>query len=471
MISIYSAASAVVHRGRARPAAPALARPFLAALVVLLASVAGAPAQSAPSGAAAPEDLEGLVSHALSVHPSIHAAHARVEAAQAAIGPAGALPDPMLGVGVMNVPLGGRDPDDMGSMTMATVGVGQSIPYPGKLALRRRVAELELAAAEAHLEGARWAVRQGVMDAYAELAFLERALEIVGRNENLLSNFIRVTESRYGVGTGSQADVLKARVEASRLAEEAVALTERRRAALARLNAALDRPSEAAVPEPRIPRRIARAAVAEDPREIRFASAALGSRAASSPLPALDELQERAVRENPMIRMHEAMIEAQAARVELARKEHLPDFDVSLQYGARGGASDVVSAMVSVPIALRRGQKQDLLVKQAEAELAALRAEHHEKANEIRAAVAGAYADLEQDRAQLALFVKSIIPQGRAALESATASFQVGRVDFLTLLENQTTLYNYETAYHSAIARFTERVAELERTLGQEILR
>jgi outer membrane protein TolC len=220
-----------------------------------------------------------------------------------------------------------------------------------------------------------------------------------------------------------------------------------------------------------VPERVARAAVPDDPREIRFASAALGSRAAGSPLPPLAELQERAVRQNPALLAQQAMIAAQTARVELARKEHLPDFDLSLQYGQRSGRSDLISAMVSVPIPLRKGQKQDLGAKEAEADLAALQAEREEAANRVRAEVAGAYADLERERARLALFVKSIIPQGRAALQSATAGFQVGRVDFLTLLDNQATLYGYETAYHQALADFARRLAELERTAGGEILR
>ncbi len=66
--------------------------------------------------------------------------------------------------------------------------------------------------------------------------------------------------------------------------------------------------------------------------------------------------------------------------------------------------------------------------------------------------------------------MKSIIPQGRAALESATSSFQVGRVDFLTLLENQATLYNYETAYYRSLTTFAARLADLERIVGKEIL-
>ena len=109
-------------------------------------------------------------------------------------------------------------------------------------------------------------------------------------------------------------------------------------------------------------------------------------------------------------------------------------------------------------------------LKQAQATLSALQAEHHETANALRAKVAELYSGLEQDRSQLALYVKSILPQGRAALQSATAGFQVGRVDFLTLVDDQATLYNYETRYYRSLTSFAEKLAELDRTVGKEIL-
>ncbi len=165
------------------------------------------------------------------------------------------------------------------------------------------------------------------------------------------------------------------------------------------------------------------------------------------------------------------MIEAQAARLELARKEILPDFDVSLQYGQRDGRPDMISAAVSVPLPINRRRRQDLEVKAAEAELAAAEQARHEARNAVRLEVARLHAELERDRTQLALYVKSIIPQAQASLASATAGYQVGRVDLLTLLDNQTTLYNYEAAYHRLLTDFAQKLAELERTVGREVLR
>jgi outer membrane protein TolC len=435
------------------------------ALVAPCVSYAQEAAPTAPSDAAA---LDSLVAQALASSPGTRAARDRVEAARAAVGPAGALPDPMLAVGITNLPV--SDPGFSDFMTMKMVGIGQTLPYPGKLALRRRAATAEIGAADADLAAARLKVEAEVKQAYYELAFYDQALAILRRNEALLADFTKVTLARYGVGTGTQADVLRSRVETGRLAGEASRLVEERRAALARLNAALSRPSDTPVTRPAVPQRIARAAVAGSAAGIHFASAELGARASDSPLPSLADLQEEAVRSSPEIQHHEAMIAAQAARVELAGKAYLPDVDLSLQYGQRAGNTDMVSAMVSVPIPLHKRSKQDLEVKQAQATLSALQAEHHETANALRAKVAELYSGLEQDRSQLALYVKSILPQGRAALQSATAGFQVGRVDFLTLVDDQATLYNYETRYYRSLTSFAEKLAELDRTVGKEIL-
>lgn len=425
-------------------------------------------ARPAPPLSAA-ESLDSLVARALGASPSVRAAQARADAAAVRVRPAGARPDPMLMAGIVNLPV--SDPGFRDEMTMKMVGVAQTIPYPGKLPLRRQAARDEAVAAGAMIDAARLEVAQEVRAAYYQLAFLDRAMEVLENNRTVLQSFVAATESRYGVGTGGQQDVLKARVELAGVANEAAELTEERRAVLARLNVLLDRPVDVPLPAAAVPERIVRAAVAADPAQIRFASSALGSRAEGSPLLPLAELQDRAVRSNPELRAQDAMIAAQAARVDLAAREHLPDFDVSLQYGQRSVGSDMLTATVSVPLPINRRNRQGAELAATRADLAALQADRAAKANEVRAEVARLVSELERDRTQLALYVRSIIPQGRASLQSATAGFQVGRVDFVTLLENRSTLYEYETAYHRALTGFATNLAMLERVVGGEVLR
>jgi cobalt-zinc-cadmium efflux system outer membrane protein len=375
----------------------------------------------------------------------------------------------MLMAGVQNLPV--TDPGFSDFMTMKMIGVGQTLPFPGKLSLRTRAAEYEVAAATARLNEAGLTVAREVRSAYYDLVFADRAFDIVRRNQEMLAALVPVSEAHYSSGTGNQTDVLRLRVEAARLADDATLLTEERRATLARLNAALTQPSDAAVTVPTLPERIARLAVRDSATRIRFVSSALGSRVADSPIPSVDSLQAIAIRQNPSLRAHEATIAAQATRAELAGKEHLPDFDVSVQYGQRDGFSDMVTATVSIPLPLQKGRKQDAELAEARSELAALAAEHHTMRNELAAKVAELHSALERGRSQLALYVKAILPQARATLSSASAGYQVGRVDFISLLEAQATLFEYETQYHRALTDFAKTLALLEEQVGAEVVR
>lgn len=455
------------RRASPRRAGRAVARLTTAALVAgaALASPAAAGAQAAGGS----DSLDSLVAWAVATSPMVRTAAARAEAARQRIAPAGSRPDPMLMLGVQNFPL--SEPGFGDFMTMKMIGAAQTIPFPGKRALRTRVAERERDAAAAALAGAKLDVASAVRSAYYDLVQLDRTLEIVERNQRLLVDVGRVTEARYGAGTSEQVAVLRIRVEAARLAEEAVAVVERRRAALAQLNAALDRPSDAPVRDPSIPPRIVRAAVADSAAAIRFVSSSLGARAADSPVPSLDVLQAMALRNDPGLRAHESLIAAQLARAELARKEHLPDFDLSLAYGQRDGLSDMVTAAVSVPIPIQRGRRQNAAVAETRAELAAMEAERLQRRNALRAEVARVHGELERTRAQLALYVKAILPQGRAALTSAVSGYRASRSDFLSLLDAQGTLFAYESTYFRLVSDFAISLAELERLVGEELVR
>ena len=100
-----------------------------------------------PSRAVA--QLDSLVALAVADGPSVRAARERLSAARARIGPVGALPDPMLSVGIMNVPV--AEPGLGDFMTMTTVSAQQSFPYPGKRSLAGRASELDARAAERRL--------------------------------------------------------------------------------------------------------------------------------------------------------------------------------------------------------------------------------------------------------------------------------------------------------------------------------
>jgi outer membrane protein TolC len=436
--------------------------PFAA--VVACASLAIAQ----PTRPVASSDLDSLIRVGLQANPSIHAAAHTQAAARARIGPSGAWADPVLGLGLTDLPI--ARPGFYDSFTMKVIRVTQTVPFTGVPAARGRVAEREAEAVSHRVEEIRLETVAQIKDAYYDLAFVDRALTIVRRSHEVLVDLAHASEARYGAGTGSQQDALKARVEAARLADQAVTLSQDRVAALARLNAALDRPSDTPIDSPSVPVRIVRAALPDSTTGVSFVSPALGAAAAHSPLPALRDLQDDALQANPTLREHDAMIAADAARLDVARRGRIPDVDFSLEYDQRSGFPNFVTAMVSLPIPIHTGRKQGEMVNEARSQLAADDAQHHAQTNDIRAAVAGQYAEVERARTQLALYASAILPPARATLQSATASYQAGRGDFASVLLAQATVFQYDTEYERALTDFAKGLAKLEQTVGREVV-
>lgn len=367
--------------------------------------------------------------------------------AVARIRPAGALPDPTLSAGYMSGFLrppffpSGSTPD-----AFRQFGVTQEIPYPGKLSLRTRIATAETDVARWQYEGARVDLIAELKAMYLEYRLADRSLAIVRRNKTLLEDMQRIAEARFAVGQGAQQDVLKAQLEVSMLLER-ITMLEREKVALqARINGLLYR-------EPGTP---------VDP--------ALTYEAA--PLPGdVAELRRLAEQRYPALLRDERRIARSEQAVALARKEVLPDFGVNVttqkftngmpwMYG--------VDLMIKLPIFWER--KQRPMIAEAAAGLEASRRMRDNTRAIAVATVDEQYATAMSSQRLLALYGQSLLPQARLTFESAQTAYQVGQVDFLSLLTNFTTILNYELGYERQTAQLHQALARLEPLTGLPLL-
>lgn len=398
---------------------------------------------------------DSLVSRALSENPRLRMAIARASAARSRIGPAGAWSDPMLMAGLQNIPLsdeadaGHGAPSGADPMSMRMVGVTQMIPYPGKTSLRRSVAREEAEMQDARAEMIRREIRLEVRHAYVDMLAARMLLHIVERQRAVAGGVVPAAEARYVSGTAPQADVLKARTDAALLLEERNALVEAELAAVARLNAVMGDPGGAPPPTDSLPTNL-------------FAARSL---------PTLDSVRASAVQANPRVRERRALISALVAQAELAKRDHLPDLEVSVQYGQRTGRPDMITATVGVPLPVQRGRKQSATARAAQLDVAAAEAELRAEENAIGSEVARAYAAVERQRANLDLLERAIVPQARATFASASASYQSGRGELLGVLDAMRALFAAETMRVRTLAELAKSLAELQALAGEEVVR
>jgi outer membrane protein TolC len=387
--------------------------------------------------------LEAVVRRALQANPEILAAGARVAAAAERPPQARSLPDPKLegmlrNVDVTDFSLG----DEM--MSLAGVRYTQALPYWGKRELRGAAAERGIDVAEARLDLIRRRVVRDVATAYFELEFIDGAMAIVEETRNFLSDLEQTAEARYAVGEGIQQDVLKAQVEISVLLNRLVLLEQMRDTAETRLNRQLDQPASLTLPSPQ-------------------------------PVPApawtleLASLEAEAIESSALLRERARQVEQQEAALAVARREVKPDWMLSGAWMTRGSLPDVWEVNVGINLPIYRGTKQDRAIAEADFELAARQLDERDAGNVVAAAVRDQFLRADRAVRLTQLYSEVIIPQATLSLESATAGYEVGRVDFLTVLDNVVTLLTYQLEYQRQRADFLQAIVALEEHVGRSL--
>jgi outer membrane protein TolC len=388
------------------------------------------------TGEIAPPALEQMIAEALEKSAELAALREQIRAAEAMIAPVGALPDPMASIERM-------------PMREVDVGLSQGMPGAGKRRLSREVQREEVSRLRAEYAEKRNHLVRQVKQAYYAVQYLDEALEIAEKSKTLAEDLLKTAEAMYATGKGLQQDVFSAQVQLSRMVEMLVVMRRERSAAAARLNGLLYRPPSQSIP--RLPR---------------LAASVL-------PLDA-ERLQRRSKEENPRLLEVRAAAAQAEKREELAARGLRPDFMFMLKYRIREsalmesmGGGDPWSASVgmSLPWLFRR-EKVDKEVEAAGAELKAARMEVSAAENNLASGIEEMVLEIRRSEEQIALLDSGLLPQAEGAFASSLTAYATGRVDFLTVLENQMNLYNLQVERAGLVAQHEKGLAEVEYLVG-----
>jgi len=388
--------------------------------------------------------LSSLIEEALGNNPQIKQFQSSWQAAEAAVPQAGAWMDPRINLNIMNIPVRtfdlGQEP-----MTGKQVLVTQNIPFPGITGLKEDISAQSSFQAENYFADIRNNVIYQLKTAYYSLFYIDKALEITGKNKTLIEDFVKIAESKYSTGQGLQQDVLKAQVELSKLLERLIVLKRMRSTTQARINTLLNRDTRTPIGP--------LAEVTEKPFSY-----------------SEEELQSTALSRRPMIQALDAGVKKAQLKHELAKKDYWPSFNLGAGYSQREDRRDFISGMFSISLPIFAGRKQSKKVEQTTFEINAATERYNTVKNDIYFEVSDIYAKIDQNAELLPLFAQGIIPQAAQSLQSAIAGYQVNKVDFLTLLNNQLTLFNYEMDYYRVLSEYRQQISRMEWIVGIELM-
>jgi outer membrane protein TolC len=388
--------------------------------------------------------VDDVVRTALAKNPAVRSAAHTVSAERAKVPQASALPDPTFGIGWMGNPrpfsVQTGDPSSYRS-----VSAMQMLPFPGKRNLRGQIAGKEADASQWDLEAVRRRLVSDLKAAYYDYWYYDKAIRTTQENRDLLTRLSQIAEARYRVGKGMQADVLRSQVEISMLLQKVTTLEQQRVTAQARLNTLLARDPDSPLPP---------AADIVGPSPLNYS---------------LEELYKLARENDPEYQRMQKMVERYQLAMNLAHKDYLPDLSVGYMYEQRPAMLDMhgFTFTVNIPVFYKSKQREE--VRQAKEEQLSASSARDNRQNELYFDLKQNYLAAKASENLLKLFSQAVVPQSSLALESSMSAYQVGNVDFLTLIGNFTTVLNYQTDYYRELANYQKSLARIEAVTGAEL--
>jgi len=394
-----------------------------------------------------PSSLEEMLIYAALNNPELRAAFEEWKASLEKVPQLRSLPDPKLQYGYFI-----RKVETRVGAQRQKFGISQSLPFPSKLHLKADAALEEAEKKRQNFELLKLNLLTSVKKNYMEYYYITQAIKITGENIQLLKQMEGVAQTAYKVGKAPFSSVIKAQLELGKLENRIQSLKDMKRPQEAKINALLSRSTLEPLPMPKLPVDVL--------SEI-------------SP----NKSSRLLLDHNPELRILELEIARNKTLVSLAKKNHLPDISVGLDYIDTDDAmmSDVtdsgknpILAMVSISIPLWF-HKYKAGVREAEANYQASLDKRKNRENQLVAELDMAhFAARDADR-KINLYKNTLIPKAREALEVARKAFTTGKGDFLELVDSERALLEFDLNLERARTDKGKYLAEIEKLTGKNL--
>ena len=334
------------------------------------------------------------------------------------------------------------------AFTDQMVSVEQAIPITGKNLLRARVAAADAVAIFEQARREQLDVLAKARASYFRLANAYAQLELNRKNLVSLRQIAEVSRSRYEVGKANAAEPLAGEVEASKLLESEQDILRNLSAEQSQLNVLMNRDAFAPLGQP-------------DQTEMRSLKNA-----------PIENARALMIANRPEIKIAQAKTDMEKSRLELSRRNWIPDPTITVQtqrYNDSRQAASELDAGVSFTVPWVNPRKYSAAVREAKENLAAAQQGFERTNAESLGLLRDALQKIHTAKHHADLFRDKLVPQARQAFEANQFSYETGKASFLEWITAQRNLRDLEAMGQQHIADYYAALAELEAVVGADL--
>jgi cobalt-zinc-cadmium efflux system outer membrane protein len=414
---------------------------YIWVVVLALASGSIAQTQTHREMNGTPTSLASLVAEAQTKNAQVSSAEHAWRASTYLAQQATTLPDPQLTVQDFSVgsplPWAGFSNSDFANVA---IGASQDLPYPGKLKLRGVAAEREAESQKAQIEVVRNNIVDQVKSAYLRLAYLHQTINLLDRNSKVLDTLIQTEVSRYSVGQGSQAGILRAQLEHTKLLRETTMHEQEMGQLEATLKSLLHRSQDSAdiVPELLQP---------------------------TSRPPLQQETMSLVASQNSTLMADRATVVQQDARLQSAKRGTKPDFTVGYMF-QQTGLSFRDYYVATFNVRFPRKKRVDAEIAEAAEMLERSRADADGDQQQQLAEAQKETIATQSSAELMKEYQQGLIPQAESVFQAELTAYQSNREQISAVLTALMDRIAFEHDYQQALLDHEMALARLETLTG-----
>ena len=396
------------------------------------------------------DSLDRLIQSAIEVNPKIQMLQSRFEVSKTKIRIGTSLPDPVLTLGLMNVPTNtfslNQEP-----MTGKAVSLFQSIPFPGSLQASADVKAVDTLIVQQEIADLKNQIRSQVSTLYFDLQQQRREIILAEQSISLLKQISTVVKRKFEVGTASLQNIVQVEVQITRVKDKIESLKGKEKSVTAQLNAFLLRNDTTVIITSNIL-----------PIETLIINT--------------DSLLKLAAINRPMLKGIKLYENKAALQQKAAKYTFYPNFKVGLQYTRRSynkntgmNYPDFLGFVVGITIPINYGGNKRAKVDESRYLQEVYNNQFHSTLQLLQQVFGEINAKLSELKSRETLITKTLLPQAEQAYNAAIADYKVNKIDFANVIKAEDNILKIRTELAMIRTAYYKNVARLEFLSGSDL--
>ena len=398
------------------------------------------------------ETRNDLINEAIQVSPKIRMLNSKMYVSKSRIEIGTNLPDPMLTLGLMNMPTNSfsftQEP-----MTGKIIGLSQGVPFPGALQSASDVKAVDTLIVQQEIEDLENEIRKNVSRLYFDLRVHREEILLAEESEALLKQISEVVKSKYEVSKASLQNIIQVEVQITRVKDKIEMLKGKKNAARSELNALLLRNEDSAIFTNDIP--------------------STGKDVLTAP-----SLISLAKENRPFLKGIQLSLRKSELMEEKAEYEFYPNFKFGIQYSQRDyiaatsmNLNDFLSVVVGISLPVNYGGKKSEKINEAVFMQNLYRDQYQSSLQSLSQSFGKITAKINELQSREDLISNSLLPQAEQSLQAALADYQVGKIDFVNVINAENDILKIKIELVKIRTEYFKNLAQLEFLTGKEIIK